>query len=412
MPDKKNWTGMITLLLRPILPEDTWAFLGDFACFLYDLDITGVLRTELLTQEDWGRAVEQISQAHRGLHRFSPSLRHVNDQSRETTVEILRKLYVNPETLHENAAAVFQEAFRQAVAIRNDRDFITPAPLADLMAHMLQPKVGDRILDPVCGSGGLLAACTACCSGSRFWGMDIHSSFAEITYFNLHFRGAMDLDISVGDFFEYADKIADTFDIVLANPPYNSNLQQTIRFLISILKVLKSGKRCGVLVPEGLLSNTAASTVVDFKRWLLQNHALEAVVSLPNKIYRPYTESKSSLLLLRKDRAMSSKPVFYAELPEFMGAEKDFSPSVYRDDMEHIAEVWNRYTENPMYRDPLFLTVTPEVLEWRKYDLSFNTHFTSAYPANRAPVKQWRMQLSQRQNTLDQLFRDYIEGKP
>lgn len=411
MPDKKNWTGTISFLLRPILPEDTWSFLGDFSFFLYDLDITGILRTDLLTHEDWGPAVEQISQAHRGLRRFSSSLRHVNRLSVETTAEILRDLYANPETLHENAAAVFQEAFRQVVAMRNDRDFITPAPLADLMAHMLQPKVGDRILDPVCGSGGLLVACAACCSGSRFWGMDIHSSFAEITYFNLHFRGATDQEISVGDFFEYADKTANTFDIVLANPPYNRNLQQTIRFLISILKVLKSGKRCGVLVPEGLLSNTGASAVVDFKRWLLRHHSLEAVVSLPNKIYRPYTESKSSLLLLRKDHGMSSKPVFYAELPEFMGSEKDFSPSVYRDDMEHIVEVWSRYTENPMYRDPLFLTVTPEILEWRKYDLSFNTHSTSAYPANSAPVKQWRTQLSQRQNTLDQLFRDYIEGK-
>lgn len=411
MPDSNHWAGMISPLLRLVPSGDTWEFLRDFSLFLYDLDITGILKTERLTRESWDAAVGQTLQAHPELRRFSSSLRHVNDLSIKTTVEILRKLYANPKTLHENAAAVFQEALRQVIASRNDRDFITPAPLADLMVSMLQPKSGELILDPVCGSGGLLAACTVCCKDGRFFGMDIHPSFAAITYFNLHFHGTADQTISVEDFFKYAERTAATFDVVLANPPYHGDLQQTIHFLTSILEILESGGRCGVLVPEGLLSNTAASDVVGFKSELLRRHALEAVVSLPQKIYRPYTESKSSLLLLRKDAPAIGKPIFYTELPEFMGPDKNFSPSVYRDDMEHIAEVWKRYIENPVYRDPLFFTVTPEMLEWSGYDLSFHTHFSSAYSASSVPVKQWRSQLSQRQEALDRFLQDYMEGK-
>ena len=410
MLDSRNRTRTIAHLLKYVSPVDLWEFLGDFSLFLYDLDMTGAWRAERLTGENWRRTVERLSQAYPALPRSS-SLRPVHSLSAKAAAEILEDLCASPATLHENTAAVFREALRQVAAARGSRDFLTPAPLAELMADMLRPGREERVLDPACGSGGLLAACAARCGGSRFCGVEIHPTFAAVACFHLHFRGVADPAISVGDFFAAADQMADTFDVVLANPPYSGDLQQTVRFLTAITAVLKPGGRCGVLVPEGLLSNTASSLVVDFKRELLGSHTLDAVVSLPKKIYKPYTESKSSLVLLRKGRA-DPRPVFYAELPEFTGAEKDFSPSVYRDDMARIAAAWRRYAEDPSYRDPLFWPVTGEELERRGYDLSFTPSAPAAYPAGGGCEERWRARLMRRQEALGQLLQDYVEGKP
>ena len=183
--------------------------------------------------------------------------------------------------------------------------------------------------DPACGTGRLLAAAYAQCPECVLVGGDIREESAELAFFNLYFSGGASASLYTEDFLsDGQDRQA---DLILSNPPYTdlrlSNPSYTeaggdrsgvtARFLDRILHRLKMGGRCAVLVPQGFLTNTSSRMVKEERRAILERYTLEAVISLPRKIYSPYTMSYSSMLLIRKEESgRRDYPVFISRLVE------------------------------------------------------------------------------------------------
>jgi len=255
--------------------------------------------------------------------------------------------------------------------------FRTPRHIIRFMVELLDPKPGMRIIDPAAGTGGFLFSAqqymmrnltspetlriewdgtphrayadmatpeedAAVHNGSLFVGLDNDRTMTRIGWMNLILHGLENPQIVQGDSLSKREGKKDnaqllaseTYDIVLANPPFTGTVdvsdlepdsklfpraatkgkkaseaitnKSELLFVWLMLDLLKVGGRCAVIVPEGVLfGNTEAH--VRLRRELLTEHVVEAVISLPIGVFQPYTNVKSSILVFRKETKKEDK---------------------------------------------------------------------------------------------------------
>lgn len=402
----------LRLILKEAGTADPWAFLLDLSTLLYTLDKTGSLDLNRLREDGWTRFV-WICREIAGLDLPDPPLSHVGDGCAALVEDLLEDLASCPEVRHRNICGAFDALLREAAAQEYVDHFFTPASLAGFMAELLNPQPGETVVDPACGSGRLLTAALAWQADLHLIGVEIDADLAALSRFNLYFHGAEDSALARQDFLEQDPPLAQMCDVILSNPPYYTDISLTLRFIDRIFRALKPGGRCAILVPEGFLTNTGGlRDVVEARAWILREHTLEAVVSLPMKIYKPYMLSKSSLLLLRKGKEPGGRPVFFTCLPEYEGPESGFSDAVYRTDMARIGAAWRAYCGGiPLSQQEvgriLYWTADPEEIRSRAYLFSADTYRPAQYATPEAYQKYSLQRLAEAQGTLEELFRRY-----
>jgi len=203
------------------------------------------------------------------------------------------------------------------------QEFYTNRTLVHLMAQMLEPKAGETIYDPTCGTGGMLISCLAEVKRDGgdtrtmgLYGQELINITAAIARMNLVLHGVSDFDICSGNTLHNpalieGDRLK-TFDVVLANPPYsikkwNREAWQSDQwrrnflgtppqgradyaFFQHILKSmnLKTG-RCAILFPQGVLGRNEEA---EMRRKLIEMDLLECVLGLgPNLFYNSPMEA-------------------------------------------------------------------------------------------------------------------------
>ena len=203
------------------------------------------------------------------------------------------------------------------------QEFYTNRTLVHLMAQMLEPKAGETIYDPTCGTGGMLISCLAEVKRNGgdtrtmgLYGQELINITAAIARMNLVLHGVSDFDIRSGNTLHdpaliEGDRLK-TFDVVLANPPYsikkwNREAWQSDQwgrnflgtppqgradyaFFQHILKSMdpKTG-RCAILFPQGVLGRNEEA---DMRRKLIEMDLLECVLGLgPNLFYNSPMEA-------------------------------------------------------------------------------------------------------------------------
>ena len=203
------------------------------------------------------------------------------------------------------------------------QEFYTNRTLVHLMAQMLEPKAGETIYDPTCGTGGMLISCLAEVKRNGgdartigLYGQELINITAAIARMNLVLHGVSDFDIRSGNTLHEpalieGDRLK-TFDVVLANPPYsikkwNRETWQSDQwgrnflgtppqgradyaFFQHILKSMdpKTG-RCAILFPQGVLGRNEEA---DMRRKLIEMDLLECVLGLgPNLFYNSPMEA-------------------------------------------------------------------------------------------------------------------------
>lgn len=316
-------------------------FLNDASLFLYALakgqpDFPGTLE-----YSERRSISERILNSHRELepleYRFGQVLQAVNEDVWHGLTDCLRLAAFDRQP-GESAARLFDYLLQQMYVKEKIGNFLTPRALADMMAGMLNPKPGQVVLDPVCGSGRLLIAAAESCKDCHCIGIDLDEKIRTTAFFNMAFHEVTHGKLYGKDFLRESWK--EQGDVILANPPYSDDIHETIHFVERIMDALKPGGRCGILVPEGFLTNVGNRDVVAVRHDLLCRYSLEGVISLPRKLYKPYTVSKSSLILLKKQPALPGEDIFFGCVPEYDGGESEFSDAVYEQDMRRIAKAW------------------------------------------------------------------------
>lgn len=276
------------------------------------------------------------------------------------SIKIIDELFKQLDTRSVNSdimGDVFEYLLEEVKSSGTNGQFRTPRHVIRFMVQMLQPELGKTILDPACGSGGFLlnsllhwkAEHTAkevlrlewdgtphdvlpVWPGGQehnfstlFHGYDNDRTMVRIAWMNLILHDLDSPEVHQLDALSkrLKDDESGTYDYILANPPFTGSVDEgdlsenrvrfprtgkgavplttksELLFVWLMLDLLKIGGRAAVIVPDGVLfGNTKAHR--ELRRQLLFENTLEAVVSLPENIFQPYSGVKTSILLFQK----------------------------------------------------------------------------------------------------------------
>jgi type I restriction enzyme M protein len=186
--------------------------------------------------------------------------------------------------------------------------FRTPRQIVDLMVAIGDPREGELILDPACGSGGFLVSASDFSKKKgvaiKVRGIEIDRTVARIAESNITFHNVLDGEVTNSDGLKDEGVKA---NLVLANPPFSGSVSNEIAkefeiktmkteilFLEAISRQLAPDGRAVVVVPLSLLTGDGASRKA--RKVLLQGGHLRAVIELPIGVFRPYTDIRSAIL--------------------------------------------------------------------------------------------------------------------
>ena len=227
--------------------------------------------------------------------------------------------------------------------------FRTPRHIITFIAELLEPQLGQKIADPACGTSGFLLGAyqyiltelikeknpsmliedddgfkrghnsTVLEQAQKeqleesFFGFDIDITMVRLGLMNLIMHGIDNPKIQYQDTLSKSYNEDNLYDIILANPPFTGKLDKEdidpklkidtksseLLFLLRISRMLNTNGKAGVIIPEGVLfGGTKAHQ--DTRKILLKDNKLEAVISLPSGVFKPYTGVKTSILIFTK----------------------------------------------------------------------------------------------------------------
>jgi len=236
--------------------------------------------------------------------------------------------------------------------------FFTPKPVIDFCVEMMQPKPNEKIIDPACGSGGFLMSVLKYLQNNdktvdikniisnNIFGFDINKSILRLAKMKLLLEANVKANVLCANSLENLEDLDDTFDLILANPPFGAKitnsevllrfnlghkwtkhennffktkeLQSTqnteILFVERCLRLLKEGGRMGIVLPNGNFENPSLEYL---RFYIKQNSKLIAVVKLPQETFIPFgTGVKTSILFLEKNTKNIGKqyPIFFGKV--------------------------------------------------------------------------------------------------
>ncbi|MCL1665784.1 type I restriction-modification system subunit M [Elizabethkingia ursingii] len=268
---------------------------------------------------------------------------------------------------------IYESILKELQSAGSSGEFYTPRAVTQFMVEMIDPKIGERILDPACGTGGFLTCSLDHLSSQKEFdrsSINIQESIRGVEKkplphllctTNLILHGIEKPAISRGNLLavpydSWIDK--NQVDIVLSNPPFGGQEENGIEknfpeefrtketadlFLALIIKILKKNGRAAVVLPDGSLFGEGIKTRI--KEELLTKCNLHTIIRLPNGIFNPYTSIKTNLLFFEKGK--TTKNIWYYEMPYPEGI-RNFSSSKPVD-IKHFDEIrkwWINREEN------------------------------------------------------------------
>jgi len=233
------------------------------------------------------------------------------------------------------------------------RSHLTPPNIARLIALIAAPKAGNRIYDPCFGSAGLLTAiCDVVLNDSTnkrtrttaaeltISGLEISQSAYLVGLTRLALAGVNDLQFELGNSLERPqpnNPQQDGFDVVVANPPFGMRVIPEIAdhfpiptsdatglFIQHALAQLRPRGRAVIVVPQGVLFREGSEKKL--RQHLLEQHTVEAVISLPASTFLPFSSVKSCILILR--RGGNSKQIRMIDGEQFLSHGKGLPANI------------------------------------------------------------------------------------
>jgi len=292
---------------------------------------------------------------------------------------------------------IYEHILKELQSAGSAGEFYTPRPVTQFIVDMVNPKLGDIVLDPACGTGGFLI------STLNHLKKDVKSiedkKILEKTLKGIEKKPLPHLlcmtnlilhDVEVPNIrhdnslarpiIDYTDK--DKVDIVVTNPPFGGAEEEGIEnnfpaefkaretadlFLVLIMKLLRDGGRCGLVLPDGFLFGEGIKTRI--KEKLLSEFNLHTIVRLPNGVFSPYTGIRTNLLFFDKDKP--TKEIWYFEhpLPADYKIYNKTKP-IRHEEFELEKEWWNN-REDEKFKQYCWKISKEEIIK-RNYNLDVN----------------------------------------
>ena len=324
--------------------------------------------------------------------------------------------------------------------------FRTPRHIIRMMVELMDPKADDIICDPACGTSGFLVTAGEYLKERRkeeiffnrqkkdhymnhmFFGYDMDRTMLRIGAMNMMTHG---ID---NPFIEYRDSLSDQnpdkdkYSLILANPPFKGSLDADIvsadllkvcktkktelLFLALFLRMLRVGGRCACIVPDGVLfgSSTAHKAI---RRELVDGNRLEAVISMPSGVFKPYAGVSTAVLIFTKTGHGGTDNVwFYDMQADGFSLDDKRSPVQENDIPDIVARFHDLEAEKDRQRtEQSFFVPKAEIVE-NGYDLSINKYKKTEYkpveypPTSQimAELRELEMQIGEEMSKLEDLL--------
>lgn len=298
--------------------------------------------------------------------------------------------------------------------------FRTPRHIIQMMVDLMDPTLSDYIADPACGTGGFLVVAGHYVrkkydkelrinpkvlehyQNKMFTGYDTDQTMLRITAMNTMLHGMNNANIRFNDSLSKSNKDSDMYTLIMANPPFKGsldndsvaeNLTQVVKtkktellFIALFLRMLDAGGRCACIVPDGVLFGSSKAHR-DIRKELIEKHKLQAVISMPSGVFKPYAGVSTAVIVFTKTGTGGTDKVWFYDMKS-----DGFSLDDKRDDLGNngdIDDIVNRFhhieKETSRKRtDQSFLVPIKEIID-NKYDLSINKYKKIEYKAKKYP---------------------------
>jgi len=301
--------------------------------------------------------------------------------------------------------------------------FRTPRHIIRMMVELTRPQPEDLICDPACGTSGFLVAAGEYLKETRkedvffnrqnkehymnhmFTGYDMDRTMLRIGAMNMMTHGVDN------PFIEYRDSLSDQnpdqdrYTLILANPPFKGSLdadtvsagllkvcktkKTELLFLALFLRMLKVGGRCACIVPDGVLFGSSAAHKA-IRRELVEGNRLEAVISMPSGVFKPYAGVSTGVLVFTKTGHGGTDNVWFYDMRADGFSLDDKRTAAAENDIPDIVTRFHNLTAEAgrARTEQSFLVPKAEIAE-NGYDLSINKYKKTEYvPVEYPPTSQ------------------------
>ncbi|HEY5585307.1 MAG TPA: class I SAM-dependent DNA methyltransferase [Ruminiclostridium sp.] len=297
--------------------------------------------------------------------------------------------------------------------------FRTPRHIIRMMVEMMAPKPQDTICDPSCGTSGFLVSAGEYLkekyleeifmnaknkehyNNEMFNGYDMDRTMLRIGAMNMMTHGIENPNI------EYRDSLSDQnidnnkYSMILANPPFKGSLdydivstdllkvtktkKTEILFLTLFLRMLKVGGRCASIVPDGVLFGSSTAHK-DIRKEIIENNRLEAVISMPSGVFKPYAGVSTGILIFTKTGYGGTNKVWFYDMQADGYSLDDKRAPVKENDIKDIVERFHNPAneEGRKRTNKSFLVDKQDIID-NGYDLSINKYKKIEYVAEEYP---------------------------
>lgn len=240
---------------------------------------------------------------------------------------------------------IYEAILKELQSAGSAGEFYTPRAVTDFMAQMIKPKIGEKMADFACGTGGFITSWlkeldkqVKTTEDRELYGASVYGMEKKqfpymlcITNMLLH-----DLDVPqvfhgnslLRDVLDYTEE--DQFDVILMNPPYGGSEKADVKnhfpadlassetadlFMAVILYRLKKNGRAAVILPDGFLFGTD-NAKVNIKKKLLGEFNLHTVVRMPGSVFAPYTSITTNILFFDNTHPTEETWFYRLDMPK------------------------------------------------------------------------------------------------
>lgn len=284
--------------------------------------------------------------------------------------------------------------------------FRTPAQIRNMMVRLIEPTPDSKICDPACGTAGFLISSAEFIrskyenvmtseqwdhfAGDMFSGFDMDKTMLRISAMNLMLHSITTPTIEYRDSVSKTNDIAEEYDIILANPPFSGTIDKEgvsddlkrvcnttkteLLFIALFLRMLKKGGRCACIVPDGVLFGTTKAHQ-SLRKELIENHKLQAVISMPSGVFKPYSGVSTAVLVFTKTGAGGTDKVWFYDMnADGFSLDDKRNPVAENDIPDILARFHNLAGETSRARTEQSFFVPKSEIERNNYDLSINRY--------------------------------------
>ena len=301
--------------------------------------------------------------------------------------------------------------------------FRTPRHIIRMMVEMMNPSSEEVICDPACGTSGFLVVAGEYLKENKkeeifydkqkkehymnhmFHGYDMDRTMLRIGAMNMMTHGIDNPIIEYRDSLSDQNTDKDKYSLVLANPPFKGSLdaesvsgdllkvcktkKTELLFLALFLRILRIGGRCACIVPDGVLFGSSKAHKA-IRKEIVENQRLEAVISMPSGVFKPYAGVSTAILIFTKTEHGGTDNVWFYEMTaDGFSLDDKRTPVAENDIPDIIKRFKNLDKEMDRKRTDKSFMVPKKDIEDNGYDLSINRYKEVEYiPAEYPPTSE------------------------